>query len=402
MIPNNIVIVGGGTAGWLCALYLSKFCKDSKITLIESTRIGILGAGEGSVPMFVDFLKTIDIDEDEFVSRTDSTYKLGVDFRNWKNDTSKYIHYFYLRGVYSFHFNARLTAEFFKEKAIERGVIHIDDVVLDFIQNDNGDIDNIVLESNENVSCDFIFNCMGMSNTQLHKMCGLEWESYSDYLTVNSALPYFLPQTDEAIKYTDTKAIAMKYGWMWQIPLKNRIGCGYVYDSNYIDESQAKSEIEEYLGYQITPNKGIKFKSGAYDKLWVNNVMFLGLSSGFIEPLEATSILHGMRQLTLLQPYMFDKVDRDTFNFNMFQHSKEIMCFIYYHYLLNRGDTPFWEHYTYENSPKELKQIIDSDCNVVLKISSELRKIFHKNDLAFELGGWNIINDGISMKRKLL
>lgn len=401
MKPKNIVIVGGGTAGWLCALYLIKFCKDSKITLIESTKIGILGAGEGSVPMFVDFLKTIGIDENEFVDRTDSTYKLGVDFKRWKDDTSKYIHYFYLKDSYSFHFNARLAAEFFKEKAIERGVIHVDDNVLDFSRNDNNDVDKIILESKEDVSCDFVFNCMGMVNTKLQDMYDLEWVSYSDSLTVNSALPYFLPQPDKEIKYTDTKAIAMRYGWMWQIPLKNRIGCGYVYDDNYINEEDAKLEIEEYLGYTIVPNRLIKFRSGAYAKAWVNNVMFLGLSGGFIEPLEATSIMHGMKQLKLLNRYMFDNPNMEEFNLTIFEHSKEIMCFIYYHYLLNRGDTPFWEHYNYENSPDELKKIINTDCDIMPKTTGELRELFPRGS-AYELGNWNIINAGIKMKRKLL
>jgi tryptophan halogenase len=401
MIPKNIVIVGGGTAGWLCALHLTKLYKDSTITLIESKRIGILGAGEGSVPIFVEFLKTVDINENEFVNRTNATYKLGVDFKEWKTPESKYIHYFNLKNSYSFHFDARLAAEFFKEKAIERGINYIDATVLDFIKNDNNDIHKIVLDTNSIIDCDFVFNCMGMGNTQLHKIYELEWSSYSDFLTVNSALPYFLPQPDTSIKYTDTKAIAMKYGWMWQIPLQNRIGCGYVFDDNYINESEAQLEIEEYLGYQITPNKFIKFKSGAYTKLWVNNVITLGLSGGFIEPLEATSIMHGITQLNLLNEYMFDNTKRNEFNIKMFEHSKEIMCFIYYHYLSNRNDTPFWKHYTYKNAPPELKKIINENDDVIAKTTSEIRKTL-PHAMAYELGNWKIINAGIKMKRNIL
>lgn len=398
---KNITIIGGGTAGWLCALFLTKFYKNSKITLIESSKIGILGAGEGSVPMFVEFLKTVDIDEIEFINRTDSTYKLGVDFKSWKNENSRYVHYFILKKSYSFHFNARLVAEFFKEKAIERGVTHIDDIVLDFIKNDNNDIKEIKLESNESINCDFVFNCMGMVNNKLQNMFNLEWESYSDLLTVNSALPYFLPQHDKEIEYTDTKAIAMKYGWMWKIPLKNRIGCGYVYDDKYISETEAKLEIEEYLGYPITPNKTIKFKSGVYNKVWVNNVMLLGLSGGFIEPLEATSIMHGITQLNLLNKFNFDPKHRDIFNLSILDHSNEIMCFIYYHYMSNRGDTEFWKHYNYENSPEDLKKIVDENGDVTVKNNTELRRVF-PNSNAYELGNWQIINSGIKMKRKTI
>jgi len=398
---KNITIIGGGTAGWLCALFLTKFYKNSKITLIESSKIGILGAGEGSVPMFVEFLKTVDVDENEFIDRTDSTYKLGVDFKSWKNENSRYIHYFNLKKSYSFHFNARLVAEFFKEKAIERGVTHIDDIVLDFIKNDDNDIKEIKLESNESINCDFVFNCMGMVNNKLQNMFNLEWESYSDLLTVNSALPYFLPQHDKEIEYTDTKAIAMKYGWMWKIPLKNRIGCGYVYDDKYINETEAKLEIEEYLGYSITPNKTIKFKSGAYNKVWVNNVMLLGLSGGFIEPLEATSIMHGITQLNLLNKFNFDPKHRDIFNLSILDHSNEIMCFIYYHYMSNRDDTEFWKHYNYENSPEDLKKIVDENGDVTVKNNTELRRVF-PNSNAYELGNWQIINSGIKMKRKTI
>ncbi len=400
MYPQNILIIGGGTAGWLTALYINKFCPKSNVTLIESTKIGILGAGEGSVPVFVEFLNKVDIDEKEFISRTNATYKLGVHFRDWKEPNTYYNHYFSSKQSYSFHFDARMVAEFFKEKALERGVKHIDANVYNFVKKSDGDISGVVLESDEVIHCDFIFNCMGMNNNLMSRAYPLDWVSYTDYLTVNSAVPYFLPM-ENVSEYTDTKAIAMKYGWMWQIPLQNRWGCGYVYDDNYINEVEAKKEIEEYLGYEISTNRVIKFKSGVHTSPWVHNVIFVGLSLGFIEPLEATSIMQGVIQLNSLDSYFLNGFNRDAFNAKITEYSEEIMNFIYYHYLNNRNDTPFWEHYTYKNAPDRLKGIINEDGDVILKTTTELRKVF-PNSNAYELLNWNIINDGIKLKKKLI
>lgn len=400
MHPKNIIIIGGGTAGWLTALYLNKFCPNSKVTLVESTKIGILGAGEGSVPVFVEFLKKVGIDESEFVNRTNATYKLGVHFRDWKTSNTYYNHYFFEKKSYSFHFDARLVADFLKEKALSRGVHHIDANVYNFVKNKNGDIDGIVLESEEILYCDFLFNCMGMNNPLINRAFQLDWQPYTDYLTVNSALPYRLPMEKE-MKYTDTKAIAMKYGWMWQIPLQNRWGCGYVFDDNYTNEVDAKTEIEEYLGYEITTNKLIKFKSGTYSSPWVHNVIFVGLSMGFIEPLEATSIMQGVIQLNALDDYFLNGLNRDGFNSKITEYSEEIMNFIYYHYLNNRNDSLFWKHYTYKNSPDRLKRIIDENGDVILKTTTELRSVF-PNSNAYELGNWIVINDGIKLKNRLV
>lgn len=400
MYPKNILIIGGGTAGWLTALYLNKFCPKSKVTLIESTKIGILGAGEGSVPVFVEFLEKVGIDESEFIARTNSTYKLGVQFKDWKTPNTSYNHYFNDKKTYSFHFDARLVADFFKEKALSRGVLHRDANVYNFVKKSNGDIGGVILESEEIVDCDFLFNCMGMNNSLINRAFQLDWVSYTDYLTVNSALPYFLPM-ENVSEYTDTKAIAMKYGWMWQIPLQNRWGCGYVYDNNYINEEDAKKEIEDYLGYEIVTNKPLKFKSGVYTSPWVHNVIFVGLSLGFIEPLEATSIMQGVIQLNALDDYFINEFNPNKFNSKIVEYSEEILCFIYYHYLNNRNDTPFWKHYNYKNSPDRLKRVINENNDVILKTTTELRKVF-PNSNAYEMVNWQIINNGIKLKGKLL
>lgn len=400
MYPKNIVIVGGGTAGWLTALYLNKFCKESKVTLIESTKIGILGAGEGSVPVFVEFLNKVDIDESEFISKTNATYKLGVHFRDWNQPNTYYNHYFSEKQSYSFHFDAKLVAEFLKEKALQRGILHMDANVYNFRKDSNNDVNGVVLDSDEIIECDFLFNCMGMNNNLLNRAYELDWKSYNDYLTVNSALPFALP-IDVSSKYTDTKSIAMKYGWMWQIPLQNRMGCGYVYDDNYINEIEAKKEVEEYLGHEINTNRIIKFKSGAYSSPWVHNVIFVGLSMGFIEPLEATSIMQGVIQLNSLDSFFLNGYNRNGFNKKIEEYSEEIMNFIYYHYLNNRNDTPFWKHYTYKNAPDRLKKVVNENGDVILKTTTELREVF-PNSNAYELLNWNIINDGIKLNKKLV
>ena len=388
---NNIVIVGGGAAGWLSALFLQKKSDtQNPITLIESEEIGILGAGEGSVPILPVFLHSLDIDVYEFLAEVNGTPKLGINFENWNGDGTDYFHHFnhqsdfsisdsikeYYGYLYknklniqnheitsvvvnsakthpklsaSFHFDAHLVAKYLRKVAESRGIIRVEAIVKSFTQKPNGDISEINLENGQSIKTDFVFDCSGFKRLVIGELFKTKWKDYSDILPVNSAIPFFLPQSDYKIK-PHTRAIAMKYGWIWMIPLQNRWGCGYVFDDTYINSDEAKKEVEEFLGHEIEVNRTIKFNAGRYEKFCVNNCIAIGLSSGFTEPLEATAIMViilGLRAVAGIRKNNKSIDDfREQYNNYMSAVCDDIADFLQFHYFTKRNDTDFWKKVT--------------------------------------------------------
>lgn len=399
MYPKNIIIVGGGTAGWLTALYVNKLCVDSTITLIESDKIGILGAGEGSVPVLVDMLRKLGIPEEEFMKETKSTFKLGIDFENWSALKSKYEHYFLGDRYYSYHFDGRLVADYFKKIGSNRGVKLIEDDIINFNTNDLG-VYSVDLLSGETIECDFLFDCSGFKRLILNGVYPGEWKSFNEYLTVNSAIPFLLERNDPELK-TTTKAIAMKYGWMWMIPLQHRWGCGYVYDDKYITQSDAILEVEELLGHKIVNERVIKFNAGCYKQVWMKNTISIGLSTGFIEPLEATAIMTAIKQLFLLDECFLNK-DSERYNESTYSMNEENMLFIFYHYICNRDDTDFWLYYKNRQLiPEKLYELVDDNLNIKIRINNDLKKIFKKS-FTYVLNSWLVVDAGAKGIKKLL
>jgi tryptophan halogenase len=463
---KNITILGGGSAGWLTALYVRQLFPNTKIILIESSEVGILGAGEGSVPMLPSFLKSLKIDENDFIKKTKATFKLGISFENWNGDNKKYFHpfssnveildynkitkdlaiagnlsnnirsYFLINSItnnknideviptsklayqnkspffkttnnpniqnsvsYSYHFDARLTADYLKNIGIERGVSVIDGKLSEVIDN-NGDITEIILEGGLRIPCDFIFDCSGFARLLIGKHYQTKWVPYNEQLTVNSAIPFFLPQSEDHVK-PYTRAIAMKYGWMWQIPLQHRWGCGYIFNDEYINSEEAKKEVEELLGHEIETNKTFKFNAGRFEKSWVNNCISIGLSSGFTEPLEATSLMVTMSMLSHLNPHTLInrlpnliKEYNDHFNSN----NDEIVSFLHYHYLTDRDDTEFWRDYKSKTKiPRLLNELMSKWENRVPNNQDD--KIFAPST-AFSLESWIIVGNGIGRTNK--
>lgn len=429
-MSKNIVVVGGGSAGWLTALYLKKLYSSFIITVIESKEIGILGAGEGSTPQLVKFLDSIGIDLQDIIKTCDGTIKNGIKFTNWNGDGKFYYHPFNVHphtqlGLYDFnsnaktsaivvsslfknqtysdidfiekvseqdkvpfisknentrslkddyevlseyaiHFNASKFADKLKEIGIERGISVINETIKDVNLDKRDNVVSLTLENNENVYCDFVFDCSGFHRLIIGKTFNSNWKSYKEYLPVDSAVPFFIELTKDIPAYTE--AIAMKYGWMWKIPLQNRFGCGYVYDSSLVSEDDIIKEIEEYLGYEPTyPRKdkgGFTFNAGCYEETWINNCVAVGLSANFIEPLEATSIagaLITLRKLLDSPEWLFEnnKHIRDEFNKNIYEMNNDLSEFIYFHYLGQRNDTKFWEKFSYETAPEKIKQKIN-------------------------------------------
>ena len=431
-VISDVVVLGGGTAGWLTALYAKNNLPNKNITVIESDSIGILGAGEGSTPHLIDFLDGLNIPISSLIIDAKSTVKNGIKFTNWqgKGPKDSYYHPFsgqndfsianncaspyislnpslflaaasedksifaydfvsnlseknkvpfiynknivdpsqdrildYDRlGEFSIHFDARELANLLKKIAIERGVFRVEGVIESSVQDSFGDVKKLILESGEEISCDFVFDCSGFSRFFAKKL-GLEWVSYSKYLPVNSALPFFTEIDVENIP-PYTEAIAMDYGWMWKIPLQHRYGCGYVFDSSLISEESAKEEVQKFLGHAVDFSRLIKFEPGRLSTPWINNVFSLGLSASFIEPLEATSIwvsLYYMREILGSPEVMHLRDKRIAENSNKFlaEVNDNILNFVYFHYMGGREDTEFWKKFSYENAPDGLKKYLE-------------------------------------------
>jgi tryptophan halogenase len=421
----EIVVAGGGTAGWLTALYAQHICPKDNITLIESEEVGILGAGEGSTPQLPWILYGLGISESELIKYTNATFKSGISFENWRGDGKKYFHsfgipnsilspysftktrntltsglpengqqYTFINGIangdtidnislnskmaynnkspfvnkngninfvttYSYHFDASLLAKFLRMKAEERGVKRIEGKITDIISNEDGGIGSIKCDDIE-VKTDFVFDCTGFARLFIGKHFGVEWKSYQDKLKVNTAIPFFLPKSDTLPPYT--KAIAMKYGWLWQIPLQNRWGCGYVFDDKYINVEEAKKEVEGFIGQEIKINKIIPFNAGRYVTPWVKNCVAVGLSSTFTEPIEATSIWLIITQLRNLSPdiiHNMNEYEIEDYNKLISDVCETTTDFLQLHYITDRNDTDFWKDYqkTTTLSPKMKRRL---------------------------------------------
>jgi len=359
---KNIIIVGGGTAGWLSAYFLKRKYPEYNVSLIESTVIGILGAGEGGTPNLRSIIvDDFGFDEDEFLEKVNGTKKYGIIFDKWHSDKKhSFIHGFGYDGLendlYSYHFNARLFAEFLKNKSVEKGVNHIDDEVLNFTQKNN-QICEAVLKNGNTIKSDFIIDCSGFSKLIIGNLYKSKWNSYDDELLINSALPFFINEPNVELKQR-TIAEAVEWGWMWKIPLQNRWGCGYLYNDSMIDDDFIKNEITRLYGDRnIQINKKIKFSAGSYENVWVENCLAVGLSSGFLEPLEATSIMTIIFQLRHLPVDIFDYSERNNYNYKVNKFNYQNMLFLRHHYNCSRNDTLFWKTYQDKKLPEMLEKI---------------------------------------------
>lgn len=426
----NIVIVGGGTSGWLTALYAKKIYHEHNIILIESEEYGILGAGEGSTIQFVNFLNFLEIPYTNLIKNCQATIKNGIKFTNWSN--KDYFHpflssssasndyNFHLKDFYSendttfshfcaflknhnlkdyslvektsdlmlvpfiknnkdeiinqfaavsLHFDAKLLADYLKNIGEKRGIIKKEGIVNAIFNNKEGYINKLKTEKEE-IECDFVFDCSGFKKLIIGNHYKSNWKSHSEYLPAKKAIPFFLKMDKKIPPYTE--AIAMNYGWMWKIPLQQRYGCGYVFDSDYISDQEAEKEIEEYLGFKPEyprKNKGaFSFSAGCFEEIWIKNCLSVGLSSGFIEPLEATSI---MQTIFVLQRFMSDKQNLNTknnfikkrFNDIYLKETKEIVDFLYLHYVTNKKNSIFWQDFIKKNKMPEKISYILNICN---------------------------------------
>ncbi len=412
---ENIVIVGGGTAGWMAAVALSKVLStNTKITLVESDQIGTVGVGEATIPEIRKFNRMIGVDENEFLAATGGTFKLGIEFVDWKNLGSAYIHPFgkfgteidavpffqhlikawklghtgemadyslatlasyankFVRPVnipnsplqeiaYAFHFDAHLYAKFLRKMAEKQGVVRIEGKITQVIQDaSSGDISALQLESGQIINGDFFVDCSGFVALLMEKTLQVGYEDWSYYLPCNSAVTVGSSRLDPLPSYT--RATAKTAGWQWRIPLQHRTGNGYVYCDRYISDEQAQAELLNSIQGEILGQpKKIKFTTGRRQKSWEKNCIALGLSSGFLEPLESTSI-HLVHEalanfIALLPGKRVEPALRDKFNALMEASYTNIRDFLVLHYYVNeRTDSAFWTDLRAIDVPARLRE----------------------------------------------
>ena len=406
--PYRIAVVGGGTAGWICALALQDAAVDSElnveITVIESSEIPTIGVGEGTTAAFNFLLRGCSLDELEFIRETEATIKFGIRHKDWrrkghsydgpiddprmlaeargsepplfnlyclsKGKSVTYPHLFtyliekerapYISRPgkkpyplspfdYAYHFDQALVGRYLRSKA--KGIDRLDATVADAeLDGETGDIRTLVFSDGHKKSFDFFFDCTGFRRALICGKLNSKWISYADALPVNRAMPFWLEHSENSELPPYTLAWAQGSGWMWQIPTQRRMGCGYVYSDEFLSPDQAQAEIESVLGFKIEPRADIRINSGRVETAWIRNCVALGLAQSFFEPLEATSVHGIIIQTMLFVGWQFKslvnggEIDRDHYNSNVALQVDDFMKFINTHYVSNRTDTPFWRH----------------------------------------------------------
>ena len=442
----NVVIVGGGTAGWLAALFFKKInSKVKSVTVVDSSKIGPLGAGEASTGLMTDVvhnrLWNFGCDEVEFFKETASCLKVAILHQDWKTvgegflgpiDESKTGNFpcdiiqlhamandiplhlttqnghlaannkstFFKQGItqtivnigptissgpglysHAYNFDAHKVGKYFKKMCVAAGVTYIDDEVVEVVLSEDGNVSSLKTKSGSTVNGDFFVDATGFKKLIFKDVYNIPWKSYKKYLPVDRAMPFLIPHTDDTQIPVYMKAWAQKHGWLWQTPTQDRLGCGYVYSSEFTTDDKAQEEIESVLGHEIQPIKILKYDTGRHTKLWHNNVLAIGLAAGFAEPLEATSI-----QSTIVQLWKFckeslchdinDPAIADEYNTSMGQMYDDYTDFINVHYVGGRTDTEFWKYMSTDEAKTPFVKNILEICKTRPPRSSDFNSYF--------------------------
>lgn len=403
-VRQRVVIVGGGTAGWMTAAALAKLLPGQcDIRLVESEEIGIVGVGEATLPHIRAFNERLGIRESDFMSWTRGTFKLGIEFRDWGKAGDSYIHPFGTfgrgRGEVDFHhywsrlklmgadippleefsvgcmmarmnrfdlpstdpaslsstfgyayqFDATLFAPYLRALAEGLGVRRIEGMVVDVTRDgESGDIASITLRDGEIVQGDLFVDCSGFRSLLLGGAIEEPFQDWSHWLPADRAMAMPCRTRTDVTPYTS--AVAMPCGWRWRIPLQHRTGNGYVYSSAFLSDDDAARALEAAVeGQPIAPPRLLRFRAGRRARSWVNNCVAIGLASGFLEPLESTSIYLVQAAITalieLFPETRVSRVDRDEFNRVIDFEYDRIRDFLILHYhATTRDDSPFWDY----------------------------------------------------------
>jgi tryptophan 7-halogenase len=412
---RTVAVVGGGTAGWLAASVLARvFPAGPSITVVESPEIGTIGVGEATIPPFMELLRLLEIDETDFVRRTAATYKLGIRYRDWRRIGHDYWHPFGTFGTtidrrpffhhwqkakaagrtprvvdyslcvalgmenkfrfpapaargsaagirYALHFDAGLVAGYLRDYAQKRGVTRLERTVVTATQRADGFIDELVFADGGRLSADLYIDCSGFRGVLIEQVLETGYIDWHDLLPCDRAVA--VPTRIAGPRPPYTQATARRAGWQWRIPLQHRIGNGYVYSSRHSSDTAALEDLLGQIGEPLAEPRLLKFTAGRRRRFWSRNCVALGLSSGFLEPLESTSIQLVVSGLYNLLDHFpdrrFDEANTDSYNAELTEEMERIRDFLVLHYCLNqREDAPLWQECRAARLPDSLEQRI--------------------------------------------
>ena len=435
-MTRDIVIVGGGTAGWMAAAALARYLERGwRITLVESEEIGTVGVGEATIPAIRLFNASLGIDEDEFLRACNGSFKLGIEFEGWRGDGHRYMHafgavgrelgllpfhHYWRRGralgvaedlgaycfnavaaheerfgrslpagtslaapPYAFHFDAGLYAAFLRRYAETRGVRRIEGKVVDVAKGPAG-IAGVRLESGETVAGELYIDCSGFRGLLIEQALGAGFEDWSHWLPCDRAMAVPCAHGGGFTPYT--RASARAAGWQWRIPLQHRIGNGYVYSSAHLSDDEAAATLLANLdGAPAGDPRPLRFKAGRRRSAWIGNCVALGLSAGFMEPLESTSIhlvQSGIVRLLQLLPSQAGPGPAEIAEYNRqtrFEWER-IRDFLILHYKATDRPEPFWREVRDMAIPDSLAERI--------ALFRESGRIYREGDELFTEAGW--------------
>lgn len=448
---KNVVIVGGGTAGWITASLLARVLGNViDITLVESDKIGTVGVGEATIPPIISFNNALGIPEKDFLKATNGTIKLGIEFENWKQQGDSYMHafggigknfpfcdfyHFWLKhqqqnnntnfwdyslnyqaakhnkfakmpkiegtnldGItYAYHFDAGLYAKYLRKFSEAKGVKRIEGLVNKVnVNHHSGAVDSLELENGCIIKGDLFVDCTGLAGLLIEKALNTGYEDWSHWLPCDRAMAVPCESIGDISPYT--RSIAHDSGWQWRIPLQHRTGNGLVYSSKHMSDDQAKQVLLNNLdGKPLADPKIIRFRTGRRRKQWHKNVVSIGLSSGFLEPLESTSIhliQTAATRLVKMFPHQGIKdVEVAEFNRQSKLEIEQIRDFIILHYKVNeRHDSAFWRECQRMDIPETLARKI--------QLFRDSGKAFREQDDLFTEIAWQqvLIGQGVIPK----
>lgn len=446
---NNYVVVGGGTAGWISAAILARSTEhlDTNIVLVESPDIATVGVGEATIPSMVDLLDFLGIAQKDFIRKTNATFKLAIKFVDWLKEGHSYWHPFGRIGkkvdgvdfyqqwlkyqsagnkpdyadfspavamakrgkfviananaasqlkdaTYAFHFDATLVADYLKNYCLEKGVKHHSANVFGATRGSNGHLNSLLLQDGSRLEGEFFFDCTGQRALLIEGELGVKYQDWSHQLPVNRAVVVQTENAGALPAYTES--IAHKHGWRWRIPLQNRTGNGYVYSADYCSEEQAVTLLRENVkGAMLGEPRTLRFVTGKRAVMWEKNCVAVGLSSGFLEPLESTSIYLAMKAVFNFVELMPDREINpgvvNEFNRLMDIEFECIRDFIIAHYSLSkRVDSAFWRDWQRRTLPDSLRHKL-----ALFSASGYLKK--EPLDL-FAAESWYAVLEGMALR----
>ena len=446
---EKIVILGGGTAGWMAAATIGNIFKNTPlvIELVESDEIGIVGVGEATIPPLINMLESLGIDLIDFIKETQASFKLGIKFDDWKNIGESYFHPFgsvgqsidgydfyqcwlkcqaegdnsplmshsaesilaeqgkfflphkaantpLARAYYALHLDSSLAGQYLRKFAENIGVFRTQGIVKRIHQDEQENITQLTLDNEQTVQGDFFIDCSGFKGVLIEETLNAGYESWAQYLPCNKAVTVQTKNVGPTPPYTLSKA--QEAGWQWRIPLQHRTGNGYVFCDKYISDEQAvKTLLESIEGEPLTPPRVIPFTTGIRKEPWKKNCLSLGLAQGFIEPLESTAIHLVSKSIALFirmfptKTYQHSLVEY--FNQSVLEDYQEIRDFLVLHYCqTSRNDSEFWRWCQQMDLPPTLEKKI-----AYFKVNGGLTI---KDEELFRPTSWYAVLEGLGVR----